>query len=187
MSNVMIDIETLGTGSDCAILSIGAVEFDENGLGKEFHVHIDLESCTEAGLVIEPRTVMWWLDQSDAARKAITRGKRVPLIKALVGLKEAFNWEKTKVWCNGANFDFPILTHAYRALGGDAPWQYWNCMDYRTIKNIVPTDVLKASLEQAGTAHDALSDAKAQALTLIQLLTWVNRNVETKGKKRGSA
>jgi len=185
-NNIMIDIETLGTGTNSVILSIGAVAFNEEGLGKEYHAHIDPQSCTDAGLQIDARTVMWWLTQDDAARKAITTGKQVPLIKALVDLKEAFNWKDVKVWCNGANFDFPILSNAYQALGGEAPWPYWAALDYRTIKNIVPTDVLKACKEQAGTAHDALSDAKAQALTLISLMTWVNRNTDVKGKKRAA-
>jgi hypothetical protein len=186
MNNIMIDIETLGTGPNSVILSIGAVAFNENGLGGEFEVHIDPQSCTDAGLEIDARTVMWWLTQGEAARKAITSGKQVPLLKALVGLKEAFEWKDVKVWCNGASFDFPILTNAYKALGGDAPWQYWAALDYRTIKNIVPSDVLRACKEQAGTDHDALSDAKAQALTLISLMAWINRNTEVKGKKRAS-
>jgi hypothetical protein len=184
MQNIMIDIESLGTSSNALILSIGAVEFDETGLGQEFHVHIDPDTCVAAGLVIDPRTVMWWMEQSDAARKALLTGKKIPLLKALVQLKEAFDWKGKKVWCNGASFDFPILDNAYRAMGGEAPWEYWNALDYRTVKKIVPQDVLKASVEQAGTAHDALADAKAQALTLIQLMAWVNRNTDVKGKKR---
>ena len=68
MQNVMVDIETLGTSSNSVILSIGAVEFDNENLGAEFEVYIDPESCTDHGLVIDAPTVMWWLGQSNEAR-----------------------------------------------------------------------------------------------------------------------
>lgn len=72
--DVMIDIETMGKGTYPAIVSIGAVEFDLFGTkyGRTFYKRISLESSQKAGLVIEAETVLWWLSQSDAARKEIT-------------------------------------------------------------------------------------------------------------------
>ena len=182
---IMVDIETLGTQPGCVILSIGAVEFNDKGLGKEFYVQISPESCTDWGLKIEPRTVMWWLEQNEAARKTLTDGKRNPLEAALTALNAAFKWKDQPVWCNGANFDFPILEAAYAALGWQAPWAYWSTNDYRTLKNIVPRDVYNASKGEAQIKHNALADAMAQAETAIQLLSWVNRNV--KENKRAAA
>lgn len=45
--HLMVDIETMGTSSSSAILSLGAVEFDiETGeTGKYFHITIDLQTC----------------------------------------------------------------------------------------------------------------------------------------------
>jgi DNA polymerase III epsilon subunit-like protein len=61
----MLDLETLGTGNNACILSIGAVKFDPFGEGLQddsrFEVFIDPQSCTDAGLVIDASTVMWWM------------------------------------------------------------------------------------------------------------------------------
>ena len=175
MNNVMIDIETLGTEPGCVILSIGAVEFDDNKLGQEFEINIDPESCTKAGLHIDPRTVIWWMGQSEEAREKIIRANTVALDKALVEFVKAFDWEGKKVWCNGASFDFPILQSAFSALGGTSPWQYWNAMDYRTLKNLIDTKTLKQIRSKIinPVKHSALDDAKEQALTTIAILKFL--------------
>jgi len=176
MQNIMIDIETLGTRPGCVILSIGAVEFDNERLGKELIVNIDPESCTDAGLAIEARTVMWWLDQSDEARKALTSRPTVALDKALALLNAAYDFKGKNVWCNGASFDFPILEAGYHAFGAKAPWEFWNTMDFRTLKNLIDTKTLKkirAEIVSNYTAHDALGDAKEQALTVIGILSFL--------------
>jgi len=54
---IMLDIETLGLEAGAAILSIGAVKFDTDGLGAEFSGEIDLESCQDAGLAIDAETL----------------------------------------------------------------------------------------------------------------------------------
>ena len=185
MSQLMLDIETLGTSKNSVILSIGAVQFSEKGVEKQFYVQIDPESCTDWGLQIDARTVMWWMDQNDAARKGLTQSKGKPLDVALDELIEAFKWKDATVWANGIDFDFTILEEAMKATGRTVPWAYWAKMDYRTVKNLVPKDVYATCKETAPVAHNALADAMAQAATLVQLLAWVNRN--TKEAKRGSA
>ena len=183
-NNIMVDIETLGTSKNSVILSIGAVQFNENGVEKNFYVQIDPESCTDYGLQIDARTVMWWMDQNVAARQHLTSSRGINLPEALDQFIDAFEWNDAVVWANGIDFDFTILEEAMKATGRTAPWAYWAKMDYRTIKNIVPRDVYNASKEEAGVAHHALADATAQAATLVQLLSWINRNTEIKAKER---
>lgn len=184
--NLMIDIETLGVKPGCVVLSIGAVEFDSNGLGEMFYDIIEPETCTDWGLVIEPRTTMWWMDQPEAARKALTNAKRSPLDAVLKDFIAKFRWRGKKVWANGAAFDFPILEAAFQAVGLKQPWEYWGMNCYRTLKNLVPRDVYESCKVEPTVAHDALADACAQAETIIGLLAWVNRNdvKETKRAKR---
>jgi exodeoxyribonuclease VIII len=43
--NIMLDLETMGNNSNSAIVAIGAVEFDENGLGSDFYTVIDLNAA----------------------------------------------------------------------------------------------------------------------------------------------
>lgn len=173
MQNIEIDIETLGTSSNSVILSIGAVEFDGDKLGKEFEVYIDPESCTDHGLVIDARTVMWWLGQSDEARGELLKRKGVTLDEAILQLHQAFDWKGKQVWCNGADFDFPIIASACKAVGILEPWQYWAKMDYRTLKNLLPKKTFGELQVKPDVAHSALSDAKAQAQTTINILKYL--------------
>jgi hypothetical protein len=165
----MLDIETLGVNPGCVVLSIGAVEFSENKLGDTFHVHIDVEDSVKHGLVIEPRTVMWWMEQGDQARKSITT-QGVRLNKALDDFSRAFVWKDKRIWCNGASFDFPILKAMFEAANLKTPWPYYNEMDYRTIKNFFSKKQLDELKVKPRIAHDGLEDAMAQAATLQNLL-----------------
>lgn len=173
MHNLMLDLETLGTSPGCVVLSIGAVQFTRDGISGEFHTHIDLESSFEAGLVMEPRTVMWWLDQSKEAQNAFLQAETFPLVDALSALIDTFKWKDLRVWANGASFDFPILKAAFQAADLEPPWRFYNEMDYRSIKNLVPKEVLNKLRVHPGIAHDALDDARAQALTLNALINWL--------------
>lgn len=165
MQDVMIDVETLDTRPSTVLLSIGAVRFDiekPEVIGDTFHVHIDIDSCLAAGRTVSGSTILWWLDQSDEARRKITQAERVPLHRALLQLTTFVN-EKDRIWGNGASFDNSILSDAYRSVGLQQPWRYWGDMCYRTLKNLYK-DVVKPKFE--GIKHDALADAINQAVHL---------------------
>ena len=169
MSNIMLDIETLGTRSTSVILSIGAVEFDSTTIMRKFHKHIDIDSCLRQGLTVDGRTIAWWMDQNDGARR-LFQEKGESLYDVLVDFRSAFNWQHVAVWCNGASFDFPIIENALHACGLQIPWAYYNTRDYRTLKNLVPKDVYENLKVQPTVKHDALDDAVAQVRTLQGLL-----------------
>lgn len=71
MNQVMIDLETMGTSTNSAIMSIGAVVFDikSGNIGNKFEVHIDLNSSIKAGFDIDADTIYWWLKQNKDAQK----------------------------------------------------------------------------------------------------------------------
>jgi hypothetical protein len=177
MSHVMIDLETLGTVADAAIASVGAVLFDPktDWIGDHLHVHIDLDSCVFHGLHIDPATVIWWLGQSDEARKTLIAGqvRAAPLPEALSAIARFIPPDST-VWCNGASFDFPILASAYRAIKKPAPWKFWREMDLRTLKGINPG----MKLAREGVHHNALDDARHQA-RLVQRILQANPDMDS--------
>jgi hypothetical protein len=70
------------------------------------------------------------------------------------------------VWGNGASFDCVILGNAYRAVGDEPPWKYFNERCYRTAKAMLPA----VPFERIGTHHHALDDAASQAQHLIKML-----------------
>jgi len=176
--NVMVDLETMGTRSDSAILSIGAVEFTLSNnpiLGKRFYQVIDLKSSFLFGRIY-PDTVMWWLQQSQSARDSILDESKVGLPE---GLRYFAQWIKSLscmdithdgetqdvcIWGNGAATDNVILDYAYKQCGGK-PWSHKNDRCYRTIKAQFP----KIEKSNSGTHHHALDDAINQATYLINL------------------
>lgn len=173
--DVMIDTETLGVAANSVILSVGAVSFNEEGLGSEFYARISIDSCLAHGLHIDGNTLAWWMGQDEDARKVFCEtGLALPVV--LGALSQAFQWENTRIWCNGLNFDLPILDTAYRACGMSTPWAYYNTRDYRTLKNELPKPLFQSLEVKPTIAHNALADAKAQALTLIAIRKWQTEN-----------
>ena len=165
---IMLDLETLGTSERAVILSIGACMFyeDDNGIVDEpFEVHIDPNSCVDAGLVMDASTVMWWMrDERDAARKVLMGHPRVALSDALNRFSAWMGADKP-VWGNGATFDTVILRNAYAAAGKPAPWSYWNDRCYRTMKARTPF-----AMQRKGVHHSAMWDAISQAEHLQQII-----------------
>jgi hypothetical protein len=163
---ISIDLETLKSRYDAAILSIGAaaIDLDTGKLGKTFYREINLATAMKAGS-ISPDTLAWWVGQNDKAKRVFSdHGKKVPLSVALydLGLYVAEHKGAT-VWGNGSSFDITILEYAYDhgAVGQQEPWAYWDVRDMRTIVDVAAVD--KKSIPSVGVAHNALDDAIFQA------------------------
>lgn len=163
--HIMLDLETMGNGPQAAIIAIGAVAFDLSGIKSRFYVQVSLESSMRAGLVADPSTIMWWMQQSEQARIAFKDNDKAAQLRGVLGKFAQWLHEVggEQVWGNGASFDNAILSNAYRATGTEQPWKFWNDRCYRTFKsmfNAIP-------LERSGTHHNALDDAESQAKHLI--------------------
>ena len=166
MKHVMLDLETMSTMSNAAIVAIGAVVFDPDTgeMGGTFYCNVDLESSAAYGLHIHGGAVMWWLERSEEARMALL-ADRLPLDEALrrfTRYLQAFG--EVFVWGNGATFDNVILANAYEAAGLERPWSYKNDRDVRTIEGL-GQEICNAAeeRERAGIHHHALDDAIYQA------------------------
>ena len=162
----MIDIETLGTKPGCVILSIGAVEFGDDQLGREFYIEIGLADCQQLGLTIDSETVRWWMGRET---KPPVNGV-VPLRSALTMLADELSgWEDKFVWANSPSFDISILEAAYHVTCVDPPWSFRNCRDFRTAKHLLAPDFDPATVPSQGDDHNALADAKWQAKALMTM------------------
>ncbi len=162
--HVMIDIETLGTGPDAAVISIGAVYFSETGLQKRFDRNIEFGDAVRHGSV-DGDTVKWWMQQSDKARSS---AMLYPLtcINVITYLDSFLRFKPFNcIWANAPTFDLVILRSLYKNLGVKVPWSYKQERCYRTVRNIFP----KIETERTGVAHNALADAQSQAQYLIDL------------------
>jgi hypothetical protein len=165
--HIVLDIETLGNGSNAAIMSIGAVELcaKTGEVGEGFSKNIDPYDAVKHG-EMDMSTVLWWLKQSDAARKeTFEREDNVPLSVAL-GCLGAFINDKEVfgVWGNGATFDNVILHNAAKAVGIPPLWNFRLDYDMRTLKYLDKTlDLFTIDPPSEGVAHAALDDAIWQA------------------------
>jgi len=173
MRDIMWDLETLGQTPGCVMLSIGAVAFDEKGLGKEFYCVVNTDDCKKAGLFTEDSTQAWWDDQSPEAREvlkqAANKKSSMPLKLALDKLTEFIasvgNPSSIRMHGNGSDFDNAILAVAYLKAGREVPWKFWNNRCHRTNK----AKAKGTEPKRQGTYHNALDDAKHQARHAIAL------------------
>jgi len=169
MTRAMLDIETLATTPDAAIVSIGAVTFstDADPIDEEFHVSISTDSCREHGRRVERDTVDWWRRQPEGAQRILEGGRS--LGAALAELAR-FLRNAGEVWAKGPAFDCVILESAYRALDCEvaAPWDYYQRRDVRTLRKV--STAWPDDREHEGTQHDALDDARHQARCVAECL-----------------
>ena len=173
---VMLDLETMGTGPTSAIVAIGAARFSAQGVGETFYQVVDLESSVKCGLTMEASTVMWWLKQGDAARRALTENPddlSTSLVRFSCWLDTLHVGYDTssadvEIWGNGAAFDIVILANAYKTLDMPVPWNFWNDQCYRTLKRQFPH--LAVPMDVTRTAHKAIDDAIHQAICASRML-----------------
>lgn len=166
--DVMLDLETMGSGPNAAIIAIGAVGFTPERIVHRFYRVVDLASSVATGGIIDASTVLWWLRQGNEARAQFNLSG-MPVEEAL---SEFSQWlapfgDGVKVWGNGAAFDNVILASAYRRLELPVPWKFYNDRCYRTMKAAHPG----VKMERVGTYHNALNDAESQAQHLMAMLT----------------
>lgn len=199
MSHIMIDIETLDTIPSAVILSIGAVSFDPSTkmIGQTFYANT---ACPESinnqlrqGRTISGETLNWWMRQTFEAQVVFREhsSSNSDLASSLLVSLEleahdlrsglpalskfiSDNGPSATVWSNGADFDLPILAHAYRNIGYAPPWPYRNTRCYRTVTNLGIGPRRPATTK--GVKHNALDDAINQAEHLMEVLACINKN-----------
>lgn len=175
MNNLMVDLETLGKTPGCVVLSIGAVAFDNSGLSQErFYEEININSSKTSGqLFTDQSTLDWWSKQSGEAKALLSRCGTggLELDNALLKFSRFMFTEcdkDLKIWGNGASFDEPILSEAYKSIGLTPPWKYFNSRCYRTLKAF-GKGIVKES-DFAGVKHNALDDAVHQAAHAVKIV-----------------
>jgi hypothetical protein len=171
--NCMIDLETLATHPNAIILSIGCIKFDledrniasdilQNG-EKSFYRRITISSCEDIGLEKENSTVEWWSKQSYEMRREVgLTDEKVDTSHIKNVLSDLNKWigrSDYTVWCNGASFDFPILSNAYRKCGLIPFWKFWNERDCRTVFALHKKQLKNYT---GNDAHNALLDCYHQ-------------------------
>ena len=138
-------------------------------------------------LTRDPETVQWWNDQTPEAQAAFAnpvdlRQALVKFGKWLISFDREtsditdYPWFQTnhqmpkspnvKIWANDPHFDVSILDAVFRAVQLPTPWHYRSPRSMRTI--VEAAGMTSADYSNYGTAHNALDDAIAQAMTVCE-------------------
>lgn len=167
--HVFLDLETLSTEPNAAILAIAAVAVDSIGTEiSAFYCRIDSEQAKIHGDV-SPDTVAWWCKQSNEAQAEAFGGHEHPEC-ALISFADWYQGvgrgRVSGVWGNGPRADNVWLASAFERWGKPVPWPFYLDRDCRTAVSmcemLTGCDV-KASTPFVGTPHNALDDARHQA------------------------
>jgi len=165
LSDIMIDLETLATSPNAAVLTIGAVRFDpfNNDIGnptcEKLYIRVDLDSCDELGLEVNDDTIAWWSQQSkEAQEEAFSPEGRVHVREAFNQLYK-FCWGAKRIWSHGASFDTVICENIFRKLNKAVPWKFWEVRCTRTLFDIGINPERPPVLK-----HHALEDAWNQTV-----------------------
>lgn len=175
--DLMCDLETMGLPPDGAIVSIGACFFDleKCEIGPTFNRVINLATAVRDGGTLNPGTILWWIGQSDAARKSIMYAGddiRVVLNDFAAFIETHSRRQDVRVWGNGSDFDNTLLNGAYVRAGIKTPWSPFKNRCFRTVRNMYPS--IEYNTDDKGDgAHNALQDAIFQAKHLFKIK---NRN-----------
>lgn len=185
LKHIMIDKETRGNVAGCGIISLGAVVFDPKTCtvsNDTFYMEVNQASNELAYLFDVPSTMEWWRKQSEEARAALLRSEAnkatdlVPVLDAFVGwAMQGTTKSKVRLWGNGADFDNAILQAAWQATKtSDFPFP-WGSRCYRTMKNLGELfgGQELPKMDRSGTHHNALDDAKSQAVHLCGILSHI--------------
>ena len=163
--HLMIDLETLATTPNAAILTIGACKFDPRGrdVHSTYYERIKLESHEEYGRTINEDTLQWW-SQQDPQIQEDAFGESTDRIDLRDAMKKlyTFGLGTTNVWSHGAIFDVVIIEDICRTFQQAVTWKFWEVRDTRTL-----FDLADVSVRIEGK-HNALTDAVAQAHAVQQ-------------------
>lgn len=165
--HVMLDLETLSTAKDAAILQIAAVVFDAGTgeTGAEFNAYVRHPSGH-----VDTDTVLWWMQQAQAAALGKAASNGVNEAKALDQFREwlqAIN--PAALWSHGATFDIVVLGSAYRRHEVVVPWSYRLERDTRTLFVLAPGGMPKVAKDES-RVHDALYDCHVQIKQVVGAL-----------------
>ena len=169
----MVDLETLSVTPDAVILTLGAVHFDpfNKGIIDELYIKFDLDDQDLLKRSIDPNTLDWWSKQDPKIiEEAFNTDNRVKVSDAIDQFHK-FAYGCNKFWSHGSVFDLMIIENLYRQLNREFPWKFWDLRDTRTL-----FDLGFNSNMPKGNLHNALEDAKRQAIGVQNIYSQLKKN-----------
>ncbi|APL99176.1 exonuclease [Bordetella phage MW2] len=183
MDSVMIDLETMATGPNAALIQIGAMAFDSReGIVDldMFEIDVDLDSAIQAGGRVTASTIGWWAEQGGV--------QLLSMEPVLIGeaLETFAEWlgrfpKVQRVWAQGPSFDIAILEGYYERLRKPVPWAYNAARDTRTVYDLARERGWDKP-EGMEPVHRGLEDCHRQLTCLMSALNVLRGNPEGESK-----
>lgn len=178
--DIMVDIETLGTGSDSTIFQIAAVAFDIK-TGEHFSKFNRIADIAENDFLdVDGSTLKWWLNTDKELLTKLLNdgfGSSEALLTNfhdwLTSLKVAV-MDELYLWGNGILFDNKMIQHQFESIGLEYPIYYKNDRDVRTIVElasqklgITEAELKEKYLDDSLVEHDAIDDCMYQISLVV--------------------
>ena len=163
MIHYMLDTETLSARSNPVIRSIAVIPFDPTGDGplksraEWFDLTLKLEPQQKAGLYLDPRTIMWWMQQSKDARLRFTSGDETRPEQALDRFA-AYIHGDAPIWAWGAASDIVWMNSLAAAFGYSEIYH----RRVRCLRTLGALAGVRPEQFNHGTEHDPVDDCLAQ-------------------------
>lgn len=178
ITDVVVDIETLGTRPGDSIVQIAVVGFDRNREHYDGELLISVSvplARSEANATAG--TLAWWFLQNEEAKNCLLHGNQVSSrvvdgeVQMLAVFMMAADEEPIKScnwWGNSHSFDLVLLEAALnRVYKRGKPWDFRKERCYRTLKAETPKCFVP---ERTTATHVAVNDAMYEAECLYFLL-----------------
>ena len=210
MTDIIIDLETLGTRPGCPIIEIGACAIDRTTgrITANFsrrvsgtYGYADVRRVAEGRDClggIDSATAAWWTMDAgrDATLRRILTRRYSPSadIDALIALAEwcaaVRDFDAARVWGNGPTFDLAILAHAYEREHIPLPWHWYEERCVRTALELAGCERGSVSWIERGPRHRALNDARHEARKLylsgaLGEVSMIARRMRQRGTVKG--
>lgn len=178
-TQLMIDIETLGTGPTAHVLQIGICpfRFEEDWVGEPTTFGIDPE-VAQPGSSIDGSTVRWWIDsrRQEAWGSIMGHPTHSPALASAMLIQEISEHGDriTGVWAKSPQFDLVILRHFFEWYCHKVPWEFRIERDLRTLVAMgidmgIEHDIDAIRAGVGGVRHTAGFDAQVQATHAVMI------------------
>jgi hypothetical protein len=172
MMNICFDFETLDTTVTSIIISLGAVAFNSD-ITDEFYQTLDVKEQV-GKRTVSTSTIEWWLTRPTLFADTIKSGEPMKRVATnfILWCRKHIN-KDSYVFIKGPGFDLPIMSYFLKDYGYKEPWEYWQCLDVRTLQKVNNWNMESSKFKDKfppGDLHNALIDSKIQAYSVIELL-----------------
>lgn len=177
--DAMLDLETMGTGPNGAVIQIGLAAFNmktwATDKAHDLLVDVDLLTTLMLNGNVDKSTVDWWRSRGGFKRHSPPVDIRVALLRTIEWFCDYPNIKK--VWAVGPQFDVAVMEGNFRAAKLECPWLYNAGRDVRTVFELAKE--FGWQRPQTEITHEAREDCRQQITALMDALTVIRKGSAT--------